>query len=382
MLKLEGVTKQYSYGARLFGTLDMTINDGEILSILGQNSSGKTTLLKTIAGIEEYEGKITLDGKTICAKNQDIIMVFDDGALFKNKTVFDNLAYPLKIRGVNKVEIAEKVMQVAEKFGLFSVLKTRAKNLTLVEKRKTSLARILLRNARLILLDDFLKDLPTKEADFLFDEVSRVLYDLASNQGTTVIFATDNPRFALGFGDKTMVLVDGSVKEIGTHKDMWDAPSTVWSAKAVDETFNTLKGTLNYENGRLTFVSSPLNAVFSLDENNQVQWQEADLYKIISIDVTARKDEIIADFFGKEILVGWHGNDYVFAEDGLPLDIIFVKKIGDKTVLEGDYDYEEIKVVVDSTFDKNTKHISILPSVDKMHFFTVTENSILKGKRL
>jgi hypothetical protein len=125
-----------------------------------------------------------------------------------------------------------------------------------------------------------------------------------------------------------------------------------------------------------------LNAVFSLDENNQVQWQEADLYKIISIDVTARKDEIIADFFGKEILVGWHGNDYVFAEDGLPLDITFVKNIGDKTVLEGDYDYEEIKVVVDSTFDKNTKHISILPSVDKLHFFTVTENSILKGKRL
>ena len=200
MLKLEGVTKQYSYGSRLFGALDITLNEGEILSILGLEGSGKTTFLKMVAGIEECEGKITLNGKEIKGRTDDVIMVFDDGALFPQRTVFDNLAYPLKIRGVNKVEIAEKVMQVADSFGIFPVLKARVKNLTLTEKRRVSLARILMREARLILIDDFLKDLPANEADALYDEVTRLLFDLAKAKGTIVIFATDNPRFAFGFG--------------------------------------------------------------------------------------------------------------------------------------------------------------------------------------
>ena len=382
MLKLEGVTKQYSYGSRLFGALDITLNEGEILSILGLEGSGKTTFLKMVAGIEECEGKITLNGKEIKGRTDDVIMVFDDGALFPQRTVFDNLAYPLKIRGVNKVEIAEKVMQVADSFGIFPVLKARVKNLTLTEKRRVSLARILMREARLILIDDFLKDLPANEADALYDEVTRLLFDLAKAKGTIVIFATDNPRFAFGFGDKAMVLVDGSVKQIGTYADIWSAPTTVWSAKAVDNTFNVVKGTLNYENERLTFVSAPLNSTLSLDENNEVQWQEADLYKIITIDVTARRDEILEDFVGKDILIGWHGCDYNMDENGIPLNITFMRNLDDKLVLEGDYDYEEIKVVVDSTYDKGTKQISILPRIDKLHFFTVTENSILKGKRV
>ena len=379
MLKLEGVVKQYSYGNRLFGAVDMTLEKGEILSILGLEGSGKTTFLKTVAGIEEYEGKITLDGEVIKGRTDDVIMVFDDGALFPMKTVFDNLAYPLKIRGANKVEIAEKVMQVADEFGLFATLKTRAKNLNLVEKRKVSLARILMRQAKLILIDDFLKDLPERDADVLFDEVTRVLYNLSKTNGTTVIFATESPRYALGFGDKTMVLVDGEIKQIGTYSDMWHNPTTVWSAKAVDDTYNTVKGTLKCENDRLTFVSTPLNGVFSLDENNQVQWKDADLYQTITLDVTERKDEIVEDFIGKDILIGWHGSDYDFDENGMKLDIQFVKNLGDKIVLQGDYDYEEIKVVT-ALQDKDKGKIAILPKVDKLHFFTVTENSILKRK--
>ena len=382
MLKLEGVVKQYSYGNRLFGAVDMTLEKGEILAVLGLEGSGKTTFLKTVAGIDEYEGKITLDGNEIKGRTDDVIMVFDDGALFPSKTVFDNLAYPLKIRGVHKVEIAEKVMKVADKFGLFAILKTRAKCLTLAEKRRVSLARILMREAKLILIDDFLSDLPTSEADALFDEVTRVLFDLAKENGTTVIFATDNPRYAFAFGDKTMVLVGGEIKQIGTHKDMWQTPTTVWSAKAVDPCFNTIKGTLSFENDRLTFVSSPLNQTFSLDEDGKVVWQDADLYKTISIDVTEMKDDILPDFIGKEILLGWHGNEFIFTDDGIPLNITFVKKQGDKIVIVGDYDYEEIKVVVDNTFDyKNTTRIEVLPELANLLFFTITENSIMKRKR-
>ena len=382
MLKLEGVAKQYSYGKRLFGAVDMSLNDGDVLSILGLEGSGKTTFLKIIAGIEEFEGKITLDGKEIKVRTDDVIMVFDDGALFANKTVFDNLAYPLKIRGLHKVEIAEKVMQVADKFGLFATLKTRAKKLTLLEKRKVSLARILMREARLILIDDYLRDLPTAEADLLFEEVSRILFDLTQNDGTTVIFATDNPKYAFGFGDKTMVLVDGCIKQIGTHQYIHDEPTTVWSAKAVDECFNIAKGVLSYENGRLTFVSTPLNQTFSLGENNKVQWQDADLYKPFDLDLTSRMDEIIEDFIGSEIIIGWHGTDFELRENGIPLHVTFKKNIENKIALYGDYDYEEIKVVLDDTAEnRKIREIAILPKVEKLHFFTLQEDSIMKRKR-
>ena len=382
MLKLEGVAKQYSYGKRLFGAVDMSLNDGDVLSILGLEGSGKTTFLKIIAGLEEFEGKITLDGKEIKVRTDDVIMVFDDGALFANKTVFDNLAYPLKIRGLHKVEIAEKVMQVADKFGLFATLKTRAKKLTLLEKRKVSLARILMREARLILIDDYLRDLPTAEADLLFEEVSRILFDLTQNDGTTVIFATDNPKYAFGFGDKTMVLVDGCIKQIGTHQYIHDEPTTVWSAKAVDECFNIAKGVLSYENGRLTFVSTPLNQTFSLGENNKVQWQDADLYKPFDLDLTSRMDEIIEDFIGSEIIIGWHGTDFELRENGIPLHVTFKKNIENKIALYGDYDYEEIKVVLDDTAEnRKIREIAILPKVEKLHFFTLQEDSIMKRKR-
>ena len=111
-----------------------------------------------------------------------------------------------------------------------------------------------------------------------------------------------------------------------------------------------------------------------------MQWQDADLYQTITLDVTERKDEIVEDFIGKDILIGWHGSDYDFDENGMKLDIQFVKNQGDKIVLQGDYDYEEIKVVT-ALQDKDEGKIAILPKVDKLHFFTVTENSILKRKQ-
>ena len=161
---------------------------------------------------------------------------------------------------------------------------------------------------------------------------------------------------------------------------MWSQPTTVWSAKAVDDTFNTIKGTLNCENGRLTFVLTPFNATFSLDENNEVKWQDADLYKVLTLDVTSRRDDIIEEYIGKDILIGWHGEDYEISDDGIPLDITFQRNKDGKIVLEGDYDYEEIKVVDPTGNMKTTEKISVLPRLDKLHFFTVTENSILKRK--
>ena len=354
MLHLESVVKQYSYGKRLFGAVDLTLQRGEILSVLGGTGAGKTTFLKTIAGLEEHEGIVTLDGKELKSKTDDVIMIFDDGALFPFKTVFDNLAYPLKIRGVDKVEIAKRVVSSAESFGISACLSQRARTLTPLEKRKVSLARLLMREAKLLLLDDFVSGIPVNEADELFDTVTRVLHRLAK-EGAVVIYATDNPRYAYSFADKTMVLVDGDVKEIGTHYDTWHHPDTVWSAQAVDKCYNALRGTLTLENDKLNFEFCVFDANYTLD-------------------ITALKDRISADYFSKDVLMGWHGKDAVFTPDGIVMPVSFVTKDKDYFVLEGVSGLDRVYV-----YSKDKKEeVAFLPDADKVNFFDVKENSVMK----
>ncbi len=355
MLELRGIVKQYSYGKRLFGAVDLTLKDGEILSVLGGEGSGKTSLLKAICGIDSHEGVITLDGKELKSKTDDVIMVFDDGALFPTKTVFDNLAYPLKVRKVNKVEIASKVISVAEKLGIVALLKARPRSLTAVEKRKVSLGRILMRDARLILLDDLIHDLPVDEADALFDDLSRLLYSLAKDKGVSIIYVTDKPRYAFSIADKTMVLVGGDVKQIGTYSDMWFFPDTLWSAQAADEHYNALKGVLNCGNDRLTFCCEIFGQNFDFD-------------------VTTQRSKISSDFFGKTVYMGWHAEDTVVASSGVKMQVKFVSSCKDKFALEGADSLDKITLISDSKMNE----VSFLPDVDKVQFFDVNENSIMK----
>ena len=114
MLSLDGFAVQYLYGARLFGGVDAEFGDGEIVAVYGGEGSGKTSFLKALCGAERAEGSVLLDGEPVVPKTDKIVMVFDDGAVFGTKSVYDNLAYPLKIRGFDRTEIAARVPAAAE----------------------------------------------------------------------------------------------------------------------------------------------------------------------------------------------------------------------------------------------------------------------------
>ena len=153
MLTLEGFAKQYLYGARLFGGVDVSFGDGEVVAVLGGEGSGKTSFLKALCGAEKAEGKVLLDGAPIARRTDDVIMVFDDGAVFGHRTVYDNLAYPLVLRKTDRAEIASRVINAAERMGIGACLNMRARALSPVERRRMSLARLLVRDARLCLID-------------------------------------------------------------------------------------------------------------------------------------------------------------------------------------------------------------------------------------
>lgn len=292
MLVLGGVTKQYLYGKRLFGVLDEVISDGEIVSIYGEEGSGKTTFLKVLAGLEEYEGEITLDGKKISAKTNDVVMAFDDCAVFELKTVYGNLAYPLKIRKTKNEVVKERVISVAKEFSIDGILKKRGLSLTKEERTKLSVARLFLRPAKLLLVDEPRTGLD----DGTYRTMQAKLREVAKG-GTSVLYATTERERALD-ADRIVVLVDGDVKQIGTYDELRSRPTSVWSAQVADKNYNVEKATLTREYERLNLV------IHGKEE--------------ITIDFTSRLDEIVDGFEGRTLWCGWHSdvsspsvNDYV-----------------------------------------------------------------------
>lgn len=186
MIELKSVSKQYLYGARVLASADMTIKNGEIVALLGDDGSGKTTFLKVVAGVTDFEGEIFFDGEPLAKKPDDVVMVFDDLALFANRSCYYNLAYSLKIRGVEKDVIDEKVKACADRVGITASLYSRVRKLSLIDKKRLAIARLFLRDCKVVLIDDITKGLDKDEAAVLWQEVAPALQDFAK-EGKCVI---------------------------------------------------------------------------------------------------------------------------------------------------------------------------------------------------
>lgn len=304
MLEFVGVTKQYLYGARLFGALDLKIADGEIVAVYGGEGSGKTSFLKTAAGVEECEGKVLLDGETVFVRTDKVIMVFDDGAVFKWKTVFDNLAFPLKLRKYDKVDIASRVLSAAEKMGIGGVcLRLRARSLNDVEKCRMALARLFVRDAKLLVIDDVTFGLERADAEALWAELAPLLKEKAK-EGAIVLYSTSSREEAASISDRIIVLQDGEVKQVAAYDDIRKNPENVWAAQAVDGHYNVAKCVLTEQNGRLTL---------SFGENR-------------TIDAESLRGRIADGYKDKEVLCGWFPKNVGSAENSFHRDA-FTEKV-------------------------------------------------------
>lgn len=287
MLELRGVAKQYLYGARLFGSLDMKIDDGQIVAFLGDGGSGKTSLLKVIAAVTDCEGQVLFDGQSLDKKPDDVIMIFDDLALFENRTGFYNLAYPLKIRGYDKQSVIETVNRCADKLGVVAILYDKMKKVPLVDRKRLAVARLFLRDAKVILVDDITRGLCKDEARQLWKEVSPILQDFAK-QGKIVLFSTRDKDEALSIADKIAVLHYGELKQFGTYESVRRNPSNTWAAQAFDENYHFEKARLECKNGTLTAVT----------EDG------------FDIDLEHLRGRIVESYISQNVFVGWNSDCY------------------------------------------------------------------------
>ena len=201
--------------------VDFSIQDGELLVILGPSGCGKTTLMRMIAGLEKpTTGDIIIAGQVVTdlpPRDRKIAMVFQSYALYPHMTVFDNIAFPLKAQQFPKQEIKRKVEAAAATLGIERLLNRKPRQLSGGERQRVALCRALVKEPRVMLLDEPLSNLDAKLRASARDELQR----FQRRTGITTLFVTHDQVEAMGLGDRIVVMNAGKVRQIGTPQQVY-----------------------------------------------------------------------------------------------------------------------------------------------------------------
>lgn len=230
-VEFQQVSKQFGAAKPAIENLDLTINPGEFLTLLGPSGSGKTTALNLLAGfIMPSTGRILIDGKVVSdlpAHKRNVGVVFQHYALFPHLTVQENIAYPLKQRGVSRAEIAKRVKESLQMVDLQAYADRLPSQLSGGQQQRVAVARATVFHPSLLLMDEPLGALDKKLRESVQLEIKRMHKEL----GLTVIFVTHDQEEALVMSDRIAVFKDGKVHQIGTAAQLYDEPDSQFVAQ-------------------------------------------------------------------------------------------------------------------------------------------------------
>lgn len=249
-ISIRSVEKRYDNGAHAVRGVSMDVEDGELVVLLGPSGCGKSTLLRMVAGLEGItEGEIAIDGRRInevSPSERDVAMVFQNYALYPHMSVFDNLAYGLKNRGVAKGEIRRRVDEAAAILEIGDYLERRPRQLSGGQRQRVAMGRAIVREPKAFLFDEPLSNLDAKLRVHMRVEIKR----LQRRLGVTSLYVTHDQVEAMTLGDRLIVLNQGVAEQIGTPLELYNDPQTVFVAGFIGTpAMNLLPGRL--ENGGL-----------------------------------------------------------------------------------------------------------------------------------
>ena len=232
-LELQNVTKIYPNGTKAVNETSLNIEDGEFVVFVGPSGCGKSTLLRMIAGLEDItDGEISLDGKLINnvdPSERDVAMVFQNYALYPHMTVFNNMAYGLKNRGISKEEINNKVNDVAKLLEIDQLLSRKPSMLSGGQRQRVAMGRAIVRNPKIFLFDEPLSNLDAKLRNQMRLEIKK----LQRQMGVTSVFVTHDQTEAMTLGDRIVVINNGVVEQLGTPKEIYSKPNTKFVAEFI-----------------------------------------------------------------------------------------------------------------------------------------------------
>ncbi|MBO5277034.1 MAG: sn-glycerol-3-phosphate ABC transporter ATP-binding protein UgpC [Clostridia bacterium] len=343
-LLLKGINKVYPSGVQAVFDFCLDIRDKEFIVLVGPSGCGKSTTLRMIAGLEEISsGELYIDGKLVndvVPKDRDIAMVFQNYALYPHMSVYDNMAFGLKLRKVPKEIIDQKVKAAAEILGITDYLSRKPKALSGGQRQRVALGRTIVREPKVFLLDEPLSNLDAKLRASMRTEISKLHARLA----TTFIYVTHDQVEAMTMGTRIVVMKDGFMQQVDTPQNLYDYPVNLFVAGFI--------GTpqMNF------FKESTLT-----DENGKIYVNFVGGNKILLPKAVAERLKNVNEYLntGKAVTLGVrpediHQDQMFIAgspETVLKARIDVIEKLGAETQIycELDYDDKETSVIDNST---------------------------------
>lgn len=311
-LKLEHIDKIYPNGVQAVFDFNLDIKDKEFIVFVGPSGCGKSTTLRMIAGLEEISaGTLYIDGEVmneVSPKNRNIAMVFQNYALYPHMTVFDNMAFGLKLQKIDKKEIKKKVDRAAEMLELTNLLDRKPAALSGGQRQRVALGRAIVRDADIFLMDEPLSNLDAKLRVQMRTEISKIHDQL----DTTTIYVTHDQTEAMSMASRIVVMKDGYMQQVGTPEEIYDKPANIFVAN---------------------FIGSPPMNFF----NGSVR-DEKILVGNEDIPLTTDQIEALKSYQDKEIIVGIRPESFKVnidnpSQKSMKAIIENIEMLGDESIL-------------------------------------------------
>ena len=269
---LKNITKEYENGFQAVKNIDLEIKDNEFVILVGPSGCGKSTTLRMIAGLEDIsDGDLYLDGKRIndvSPQDRDIAMVFQNYALYPHMTVYQNIAYSLKIKKVPKDEIDRRVKEVAASLGLTDLLDRRPGQLSGGQKQRVAMGRAIIRHPKAFLMDEPLSNLDAKLRGQMRVEIA----DLYQRLNTTFIYVTQDQTEAMTLGTKIVVMKDGEIQQIDSPTNLFNYPVNKFVAGFIGTpTMNFFDAECLEENGELYLKTADGKIVLTPEKQQKLR---------------------------------------------------------------------------------------------------------------
>ena len=254
---LDKICKTYGTKYQAIKDLSLTIHDGEFLILVGPSGCGKSTALRMIAGLEEISsGTLSIGGENVvdlAPKDRDIAMVFQSYALYPHMTVFDNIAFSMKLAGKSKAERTKRVNEIAKTLQLHTLLDSKPAALSGGQRQRVAMGRAMVREPAAFLMDEPLSNLDAK----LRVQMRAEIASLQRQLGVTTIYVTHDQTEALTMGDRVAVLKDGVLQQVDTPKTLYHQPVNVFVAGFIGSpAMNLFEGRL--QDGKIVLPSASI----------------------------------------------------------------------------------------------------------------------------
>jgi len=342
-VSLNAVRKSFAETA-VIRDVSVEIDDGEFVVLVGPSGCGKSTLLRMIAGLEAISGGDIRIGTRIVndvtAKDRDIAMVFQSYALYPHMTVFDNMAFSLKLKGIGKVERQQRIARAADILELTPLLKRYPRQLSGGQRQRVAMGRAIVRNPQVFLFDEPLSNLDAKLRVEMRSEIKSLQHRLK----TTMIYVTHDQIEAMTMADKIVVMRDGRVEQCDTPLNLYDYPANMFVAAFIGSP------SMNFVTG--TIRTAPVPVFVAADG--------------VSLPLPAGLN--YSD--GTPATYGFRPEHLILADDGLPATIRLVEPTGSETMVQlrlGETDI--VGVFRERITAGEGQTITIKPDASRVHLF-------------